>query len=105
MTVCSTWPCGDCLRCAAASHCHRSRWMSMACPLKLLANKSERATTAMLVIHTTHRWWLLSLKRATWLAARSEEHTSELQSPMRISYPDFCLKKKNHRRNYTSQIT
>src|SRR3546814_9306879 len=27
---------------------------------------------------------------------RSEEHTSELQSPMRISYAVFCLKKKNH---------
>src|SRR3546814_10850589 len=26
--------------------------------------------------------------------ARSEEHTSELQSLMRISYADFCLKKK-----------
>src|SRR3546814_8771309 len=26
---------------------------------------------------------------------RSEEHTSELQSLMRISYADFCLKKKN----------
>src|SRR3546814_1444980 len=26
---------------------------------------------------------------------RSEEHTSELQSIMRISYADFCLKKKN----------
>src|SRR3546814_1605893 len=25
---------------------------------------------------------------------RSEEHTSELQSPMRISYAGFCLKKK-----------
>src|SRR3546814_4529868 len=25
---------------------------------------------------------------------RSEEHTSELQSLMRISYADFCLKKK-----------
>src|SRR3546814_6606572 len=25
---------------------------------------------------------------------RSEEHTSELQSPMRISYAVFCLKKK-----------
>src|SRR3546814_8775329 len=25
---------------------------------------------------------------------RSEEHTSELQSPMRISYAFFCLKKK-----------
>src|SRR3546814_2072326 len=27
--------------------------------------------------------------------ARSEEHTSELQSLMRISYAVFCLKKKN----------
>src|SRR3546814_4127451 len=30
------------------------------------------------------------------LAARSEEHTSELQSLMRISYAVFCLKKKKH---------
>src|SRR3546814_3581808 len=29
------------------------------------------------------------------LQARSEEHTSELQSLMRISYAVFCLKKKN----------
>src|SRR3546814_5595944 len=29
-----------------------------------------------------------------WLHARSEEHTSELQSLMRISYAVFCLKKK-----------
>src|SRR3546814_9053954 len=28
--------------------------------------------------------------------ARSEEHTSELQSLMRISYAVFCLKKKNN---------
>src|SRR3546814_3524301 len=28
------------------------------------------------------------------LPIRSEEHTSELQSLMRISYPVFCLKKK-----------
>src|SRR3546814_4346910 len=28
------------------------------------------------------------------MAARSEEHTSELQSLMRISYAVFCLKKK-----------
>src|SRR3546814_1154174 len=28
---------------------------------------------------------------------RSEEHTSELQSLMRISYAVFCLKKKNKR--------
>src|SRR3546814_15664390 len=30
------------------------------------------------------------------LSDRSEEHTSELQSLMRISYAVFCLKKKNH---------
>src|SRR3546814_3733824 len=30
------------------------------------------------------------------VAGRSEEHTSELQSLMRISYADFCLKKKNN---------
>jgi hypothetical protein len=89
MTVCSTWPCGDCLRCAAASHCHRSRWMSMACPLKLLANKSERATTAMLVIHTTHRWWLLSLKRATWLAACYERETAVVQYKLSTGFPSW----------------
>src|SRR3546814_2252659 len=32
---------------------------------------------------------------AVAFAARSEEHTSELQSLMRISYAVFCLKKKN----------
>src|SRR3546814_15533215 len=30
-------------------------------------------------------------------SARSEEHTSELQSLMRLSYPVFCLKKKKKR--------
>src|SRR3546814_1346744 len=33
--------------------------------------------------------------RIATLARRSEEHTSELQSLMRISYAVFCLKKKN----------
>src|SRR3546814_9946830 len=34
-------------------------------------------------------------------SSRSEEHTSELQSLMRISYAVFCLKKKNRRIKYT----
>src|SRR3546814_2631119 len=43
-----------------------------------------------------------ALALAGWVAAsRSEEHTSELQSLMRISYAVFCLKKKN---NQTSNI-
>src|SRR3546814_5771392 len=37
------------------------------------------------------------LSRASGLPARSEEHTSELQSLMRISSAVFCLKKKKHR--------
>src|SRR3546814_2634530 len=37
---------------------------------------------------------------------RSEEHTSELQSLMRISYAVFCLKKKKKQTNYdTTTIT
>src|SRR3546814_9483415 len=35
------------------------------------------------------------VNRAELLLERSEEHTSELQSLMRISYAVFCLKKKN----------
>src|SRR3546814_5031114 len=55
---------------------------------------------------------------ALWLPAnaseRSEEHTSELQSLMRISYAVLCLKKKNklvliyytfHKRNDTRSYT
>src|SRR3546814_5160042 len=34
-------------------------------------------------------------------ALRSEEHTSELQSLMRISYAVFCLKKKNKQTTHT----
>src|SRR3546814_8255247 len=35
--------------------------------------------------------------RQVTAAARSEEHTSELQSLMRTSYAVFCLKKKNNK--------
>src|SRR3546814_9527030 len=36
---------------------------------------------------------------------RSEEHTSELQSLMRISYAVFCLKKKKNNKNKTTDTT
>src|SRR3546814_9477548 len=47
-----------------------------------------------IILRTGHaRRWQRSAKMLdTW--ARSEEHTSELQSLMRISYAVFCLKKK-----------
>src|SRR3546814_4622296 len=46
---------------------------------------------------TTSRSWIRP-SRGFWCLfspQRSEEHTSELQSLMRISYAVFCLKKKN----------
>src|SRR3546814_6012810 len=39
---------------------------------------------------------VLALLAGLHLVPRSEEHTSELQSLMRISYAVFCLKKKKH---------
>src|SRR3546814_1080037 len=39
-------------------------------------------------------------ERLPELRYRSEEHTSELQSLMRISYAVFCLKKIRNRMNY-----
>src|SRR3546814_9485539 len=44
----------------------------------------------------------LSRTRCAW---RSEEHTSELQSLMRISYAVFCLKKKTKLARYAPQTT
>src|SRR3546814_6778258 len=41
-------------------------------------------------------------QRGAGAAHRSEEHTSELQSLMRISYAVFCLKKKNIKIAYTT---
>src|SRR3546814_10729202 len=46
-------------------------------------------------------------KRAIEMTERSEEHTSELQSLLRISYAVFCLKKKTSKEDkeqYTQQI-
>src|SRR3546814_2974056 len=40
------------------------------------------------------------LGRPDYKTYRSEEHTSELQSLMRISYAVFCLKKKNNIKHY-----
>src|SRR3546814_4796103 len=43
--------------------------------------------------------FILDLLRVDGDRRRSEEHTSELQSLMRISYAVFCLKKKNNSYN------
>src|SRR3546814_8992625 len=42
--------------------------------------------------------FLVDLREAIGNGLRSEEHTSELQSLMRISYAVFCLKKKKNKK-------
>src|SRR3546814_1057456 len=47
---------------------------------------------------------LMDEKIGGTVTLRSEEHTSELQSLMRISYAVFCLKKKKRKKTNTQQI-
>src|SRR3546814_7581639 len=47
----------------------------------------------------TRTSWPATLAAMPLPGMRSEEHTSELQSLMRISYAVFCLKKKNDPHN------
>src|SRR3546814_3985444 len=46
----------------------------------------------------------LRLESTSFEPPRSEEHTSELQSLMRISYAVFCLKKKKHSKEHAHNI-
>src|SRR3546814_5498159 len=61
-----------------------------------------RPSAAAAGVHTDYGEWAAT-RRRTFKAAqgepRSEEHTSELQSLMRISYAVFCLKKKKKKTN------
>src|SRR3546814_8750229 len=45
-----------------------------------------------------------ALRRGGTVIDRSEEHTSELQSLMRISYAVFCLKKKKHSKKHENSL-
>src|SRR3546814_1512771 len=46
-------------------------------------------------------WWFMLFYGVTFGGFRSEEHTSELQSLMRISYAVFCLKKTKKKQTIT----
>src|SRR3546814_16485656 len=49
--------------------------------------------------------WDESAASARRVCRRSEEHTSELQSLMRISYAVFCLKKKIQTKNISTNLS
>src|SRR3546814_7796258 len=63
--------------------------------LLVMATGTGKTYTAFQIIW---RLWKAGAKKRI----RSEEHTSELQSLMRISYAVFCLKKKNRSEHTTT---
>src|SRR3546814_10365543 len=72
-----------------------------------LLNANETLIREM--VHERAGWFVrfagLDEKIADKILERSEEHTSELQSLMRISYAVFCLKKKIINTKKTTNIT
>src|SRR3546814_8923302 len=61
-----------------------------------LPSRPTAKTNARRAAAEVNIWLISTICSGIWEgeAARSEEHTSELQSLMRISYAVFCLKKK-----------
>src|SRR3546814_3505908 len=64
--------------------------------------KTSLAPGSQVVTDYLERAGLQSHLDAVGFNLRSEEHTSELQSLMRISYAVFCLKKKTNNKHLSS---
>src|SRR3546814_3383605 len=62
-----------------------------------LFGRRHRERRRALVVERAARGVFLALALERHARVRSEEHTSELQSLMRISYAVFCLKKKKNK--------
>src|SRR3546814_8622338 len=76
------------------------------------SKRPSKNTTAVPWLHGPNRMLVPALLQPVTAvhqvtSSRSEEHTSELQSLMRISYAVFCLKKKktNTKSNHTVNMT
>src|SRR3546814_10018162 len=73
--------------------------VAVARPLAISQFKGGQSNPTYLVTDAAGAQYVLRRK------PRSEEHTSELQSLMRISYAVFCLKKKTTTTKQTTQRT
>src|SRR3546814_3634307 len=62
--------------------------------VRLRTARAPRLYTDYLSLLKIDGRWQIVAKTFGWVPLRSEEHTSELQSLMRISYAVFCLKKQ-----------
>src|SRR3546814_6424584 len=91
----------------ARTPCDDQRWIVI---LRIVANREARpafATTKPEVVDQrvhTGRCHVRISAQVTPGAERSEEHTSELKSLMRISYAVFCLKKNKQTINRSTKV-
>src|SRR3546814_8021700 len=73
--------------------------------IRLTATSHEASIATVIVIATLDRYSDMKLRSPNRLGMnRSEEHTSELQSLMRISYAVFCLKKQKNNQNINKSL-
>src|SRR3546814_10335831 len=94
--------------CRDSCHCSSFDTVRRQCPGPLPRSEAKRYCDSLgsvvfidhivnIIIAGPRRWGFTGLRKRVefWrVGKRSEEPTSELQSPMRISYAVFCLKKK-----------
>src|SRR3546814_7352759 len=89
----------------ALARCHRWTPFGLSFPSMLTDSLPQPVSSCR---RRTRRIRRSTPARVERRARRSEEHTSELQSLMRISYAVFCLKKKkthHHTVNYSIVIS
>src|SRR3546814_1492623 len=85
---------------ACAIGCSASRWTDAA-----TRSTSSSVSPSAAVVFTTRCEPRVSVPVLSNTTVRSEEHTSDIQSLMRISYAVFCLKKQNtNNKNQTKTI-
>src|SRR3546814_2253527 len=107
ISYCVSDLCSSDLRTARSPYTSASRPITRAGAVRIRSDSKQaaNATRKLLATILIRSGWLLSRRARTtarWAWAiplvlttiRSEEHTSELQSLMRISYAVFCLKQK-----------
>src|SRR3546814_8874070 len=91
--------------CALLNHCKAQAKQlpdSLVPPFVSAMSSRSRSALSSARAYSEHpRWWQAPPGART---CRSEEHTSELQSLMRISYAVFCLKTKKNSQTYENTL-
>src|SRR3546814_9831119 len=93
---------------------HNGKWLGVCAGIADYTGLDVTLVRVGMVLLTlaTSGWAFLGYIAAAWFApkkpiehytSRSEEHTSELQSLMRISYAVFCLKKKKQTQEHNQK--